>query len=365
MLFAKETVWFLAAALFVYLSFWLVVSLQMLGWTLWPIGGGDTGVRATIAGLSGIGPGKAKLLQYGALGVTVIVAGLYVVLLGRPGRVMRTVLLAILLPIVGASYTWVSAAHYYHEQGVKTFAYRFTFHELPAGELQGLFSRGALSQAGAINSFEAYASALDEQFLQHKDGLVTAWGIEQPELLKAFFYLNHVSALWGFGNAQDTYGLNGCALTNPVTGAIADEDVTFQAYFNAPMGCCTDYMTFMNALLNRAGIENRSVALNEKPVGVGHWFNEVKIDDRWWVLDANIGVSYDRSWAEMLTMGRAEKANAYLFSHPGMNPANTVLFRPYLGSFRQMMINRTAAREMDFYKYVDDYVGSQEFSEEF
>lgn len=362
---ARETVWFIATALLVYLSFWLVVSLQMLGWTLWPMGGGDDGIRATIAALSGIGPGKAKLLHFGALSVTIIVVGLYIVLLGRPGRLIRTVLLAILLPIVGASYTWVSAAQYYHEQGVKTVAYRFTFHELPAGELQNLFSRAALDREGEIDSFEAYASALDQQFLLHKDGLAKAWNVEQPDLLKAFFYLNHVSALWGFGNSEDSYGLNGCALANPVTGNVADEDVTFKAYWNAPMGCCTDYMTFMNALLDRAGIENRSVALNEQPVGVGHWFNEAKIEGRWWVLDANIGVAYNRSWAEMLSMPRSVKADAYLFPHPGMNPANATLFRPYLGSFRQMMINRTAAREMDFYKYVDDYIAGQKFSGEF
>lgn len=363
-IFTKETLWFLSLTLFAYLLFWFLLSLQMLGWTLWPIGGGDSGIRATIAAISGIGPGKAQILHYGSIGLTVAVVGLYLVLLGRPGRLMRTVLLFIFLPIVGASYTWIDAARYYHEQGVRTMAYRFTFHELSAGEWQNLFLRETVSQGRDFDNFKVYAAALDEQFDRHKDDLSNVWGIKQPDVLRAFFYLSHVSGLWGSGDPNHPQGLgpNGCVLS---AAGISSQKASFATYWNAPNGCCTDYMTLMSALFDHARIENRAIPLVEKPVGVGHWFNEAKLNGEWWVLDANIGVAYSRSWSAMLQMPTIEKVDAYLFPHPGLNPANEALYRPYLGSFRMMMINRTAARNMDFYEYVEDIIVEQSFSEEF
>lgn len=360
----KETAWFLVVTLIVFVAFWLLLSLQMLGWELWPIGRGDPGIRATISAYSGIGVGKERLLQYGALCAGAIVGGLYLLLLLRPGRLKRTAVLIVALPMFGALPVWIKSAHYYHEQGIRTFPYRLNIHAISNAEHTELFLQYAPGRRPLIETFEAYAALLDAQYLEHRDALATTWASPGKEVTKAFYFLNHVSALWAYGEPKGINTDGGCVLTNTVTGSRAGikegakggPQPSFKTYWESPIGCCSDYTLFLNALLSRAGIENRVIELQEQPVGIGHSFNEAKIDGRWWVLDANTGMAINQSWPASLVLSNSTPTDIYLFQHPGLNPANKSLYRPFLGSFRMMMINLIATRSAEFYSYKSSYI---------
>ena len=356
---SQTTVRFFWVAAFFLVGFWLLLSILMIGRDLWPVFGGDPGLRATIAAYSGIGPGKAKLFQYAVIGSAVTLLIIHAFLIRQPGRLNRTIILVAALPFFWAMSIWIKAAHYYHEQGLRTFSYRLNFHELENGRASDLFLKFSPGRRPEVTNFKEYAALIDKQFDQHENLLNEVWNLPGSDVTQAAFYLSHVSALWAFGEKEDINQPGGCVTSNTITGLLSKppeernspQEINFKTYWRSPIGCCTDYTVFLYGLLENAGIENRIVHLVEGRIGMGHSLNEAKLGGKWWVLDANTGIAFNKSWETLLKTPKSEMVDIYLFPHPGLNPANENLFRTFLGSFRMSLVNLIAARNVDFYRY--------------
>lgn len=356
---SRPTARFFWVAAFLLIGFWLLLSIQMIGRDLWSVFGGDSGPRATIAAYSGIGPGKAKLLQYAVIGGAVTLVIVYAFLITQPGRLNRAIILLAALPFFWAMSIWIKAAHYYHEQGLRTYSYRLNFHELENTQASDLFLQFSPGRRPEISSFKEYAALIDKQFDQHENLLNEVWNLPGRDHTRAAFYLSHVSALWAYGEKGNVNQPGGCVTNNTVTGLLSKppeerntpQDVTFKNYWRSPIGCCTDYTVFLYGLLKQAGIENRVVHLVEGRIGMGHSLNEAKLGGNWWIFDANTGIAVNKSWEALLKTPKSEMVDIYLFPHPGLNPVNENLFRPFLGSFRMSLVNLIAARNVNFYRY--------------
>jgi hypothetical protein len=352
-LFRKETVWFFWIVVLLHVGFWAALSLQMLGREIWPVGGGE-GWQAALAAYSGIGAGKEKLLQGAGLAICAVVGGLYLILLFRPGRLTRTLILAAVAPSFIASSVWVQSARYYHEQGLKTFPYRLNVSQLSNGELKPRFLRFAPGRRVNQSTFTDFARMLDQQFSEVESTLDANWRDNKgrafpPNLLRALFYTNHVSALWASGMPEGINAKGGCVLSDAAEAG-KDASGKFKTFWDAKIGCCTDYTLFLAALLTQAGIENRILTVTEL-AGIGHTFNEARIGGTWWALDANIGVAYEGAWQQLMALEKTVASSVYLLDHPGLDPANGDLFRYFLGSFRQSILNRAAERNPENFSY--------------
>ena len=342
------------------LAMWSFLSLQVLVRELWPVFGGE-GLRATLAAYAGIGPGKERIFQYGILAACAAVGLAYLVFLRHPGRMKRTLLLTCIAPLFAASAVWLKAAHYYHEQGLRTYPFRIEIKQITNRRYTPLLTAYSPERRPPIGSFEGFARRLDATFETNKDGLREIWALPGDDHIKAVYYLNHVSALWAFGAPEGINAPGGCVTNNAVTGSLSrtkaglepEEKATFETYWRSPIGCCSDYTVFFFALLNRAGIENRVVYLSEGLAGLGHSLLEVRLDGKWWIMDANARIAANTSWEALPTMPRSQRINVYLFQHPGLNPANKDLYRADLGSFRRVLVSLIAARNVKFYRYVD------------
>lgn len=73
----------------------------------------------------------------------------------------------------------------------------------------------------------------------------------------------------------------------------------------------------------------------------GHVLNEVKVDQKWMALDANLNVSYRQSWQETVRHGGKE-IGVVMFPLLALNPAHKQSYRPLAGSFWQFMLTRVA-----------------------
>lgn len=212
----------------------------------------------------------------------------------------------------------------------------FSFRNLPPVVSEEVFGRGLL-ESGGISNEEDFTRVVEKSFDEHAEGLATAWEVEDRNLLWAFYSMNLVSGLWGYGNANPEHVDEvGCVASNETTGFEARDPLPFSAYFESEIGCCTDSADLMEILLTSRGIRNRTISDG------GHVFNEAWIDDRFQIFDATLNLSVDRSWEYVHNEMNLDpnSVSVTLFAHPNMIEVGNPLFRPALGQFRMVWLLR-------------------------
>ncbi|RIY41605.1 transglutaminase-like domain-containing protein [Neopusillimonas maritima] len=140
-----------------------------------------------------------------------------------------------------------------------------------------------------------------------------------------------ISGLWHYGNFTNKES-PGCVLNNELLGQ--RDNLSIREYLATPIGCCTDYTTLLAAVLEHNGYQGRVIVTST------HNFNEVKLNNSWWTLDANLGIAYSAPW-DVVVDGKSD-VDAYKFSHAGTTLGSKV-FSQALSNFRVSAILSVAS----------------------
>ncbi len=295
---------------------------------------------AFLAPIGGFGPGKERIFASLSVCFLICSIALYVNDLRRKRLWIRSLLLVSLAVTFLGSVGMASAVRRYSSylrgsdpafhvfEGIK-------IEEYPDLDYGRIFSKKSL-KARKFTSFADLSEFAEKRFSKIRPELESAWGTENEGYLKAFFYLNFVSALWGYGNRISPQN-TGCVLSNENTNfeLIPEEEITVRTYIESDVGCCTDYAYMLHFLLGQAHFEARLVELP------GHVLNEAKVNGRWMALDANINVFYRQSWRETVG-GSGKDIGVVMFPLLSLNPNAKQNYRPLSGAFRQFMLGRLA-----------------------
>jgi hypothetical protein len=101
------------------------------------------------------------------------------------------------------------------------------------------------------------------------------------------------------------------------------------------IGCCDGYARLMKYLLDTARITNRLVVIPN------HIFNEIEVSGRRFVVDANSGLIFDRSWEELSTHPD-QRVFVYTLPLVGLMDAASANYRPRLGQLRSVLVRTVA-----------------------
>jgi len=268
-----------------------------------------------------LGPKKIKVIEYAAMSGTGLVAVGYVYFLGHSGRIARTIILLIVVPVLLATNSWMNIVP------LGRAAERLEVSTLPLQGYETIFSDDAIGR-DTISSFDEFASRVDANFERNEPRLRNSWHVEDEAALRAIFYLNTVANLFSYGNRTTS---KGCANLNEQFGKVSRDlkTIGIRYYMDSLIGCCSDYANLLKFLLDAAAIENNMVAIKAN----GHIFNEAFIAGRWHALDANIGAYYDRSWNEIVA--EKDPFSVTLFPVISLRGGNAdPRYRPLLWRFR-------------------------------
>lgn len=236
----------------------------------------------------------------------------------------------------------VDAGNYYERQipALK----RLKIVEYPFVDLASFKSRGELKTVD-IQSFGEWHRHVMNVYYQQKRHLVAQWGIRDERTLKALFFMNFVAGVWAFGNKSEPDKPGGVLFNEDVNWE--PQPATLRSYLDSNIGCCLDMAYLAKCFLDHEGIENR---LTEIP---GHIFNEVKLGERWCILDATTNFYLETSWEELYTASEPEHHTVavHVFPHPGLASENAPWYRPRTGHSRLLTFVRIANRPA-FFKQV-------------
>lgn len=191
-----------------------------------------------------------------------------------------------------------------------------------------------------IQSFSDLHRFVMEGYQDHEQQLARQWSIQDKGKLKTLYIMNFVAGMWALGNKMEL---------NRPGGVLFNEEVNFEeqtpslrAYLAANIGCCTDFAHLTKCLLDHEGIANQ---LTEIP---GHIFNEVKLGERWCVLDATANIFLDMSWDELYALPEPGRNSipVHVFPHPGLVDETAPQYRPLAGQHRVMTLVRIANRPL-------------------
>lgn len=250
------------------------------------------------------------------------VAGLWLLTLRAPLAGRRLAQLLIALPVLATPAALLDLAS---PVAMSAFAERFDTVQLPSLYLPEFQPGGALR--GRLRDYDAFHAAVDSAYAGQ--GAVFAASVPDTALRRVLFLTNLVSQLWGVGNLRHPEK-SGCVRGNEERSWLPDAQASLPAYLATTIGCCDDFAHLLKVLLDRDGLKNRLV------VAGGHIFNEVMLEGRWHVLDANFDVAFEGSWTE-LGLG-SRRVRMYSIPHPGADVRNREIYRPGLWASRVSLI---------------------------
>ena len=186
-----------------------------------------------------------------------------------------------------------------------------------------------------IDTFEKFYDYVENRFNKKKANL-ESWAIDNPIELRVLFYMQYVSGLWNYGNADKlNWQKVGCVLRNEDNNwnAVSIDKINIRTYLDSKIGCCSDYAYMLGYLLDRAEIQNRVIQIP------GHIFNEVYFNDTWNVIDANTGIYINKSWKEVLRDGDSDP-NMKILTFPHKNQYVGESYRSFIPAFQIFMIQK-------------------------
>jgi hypothetical protein len=195
-----------------------------------------------------------------------------------------------------------------------------------------------------MGSFGELYRCVMGRYRQLDKQLAADWGTQDEQRVKALYIMNVVAGLWAYGNERTPDRPGGVQANELVHWE--PQPLTFQTYWNSPIGCCTDFAYLTKCFLDHEGIENR---LTEIP---GHIFNEVKLDNDWYILDATTNLFLETSWEELYAAPGAGRhpIAVHVFPHPGLTDPTSPRYRPLAGHQRLMTLVRIANRP-EYFKH--------------
>lgn len=323
--------------------YWSIVSLPYMSFSISKYIGFDP---LTLIGSGGVlGPRKIHLLNYIEGSIIIILLSILLLTLRNPDAVIRFIILCAVIPLILISNVWVDMSP------LGDFSHRIHITRLPSVEYDLIFKKATLKPQ-KINTFDDFYQAVEKNYQQNSATLSQRWKIKDDNYLRSLFYLNTVSHLFSYGNAGDP-NKPGCAAANEQSNFEnrPGKKLGIKFFLDSEIGCCTDYAYTLKYLLDRAGIESRLILLRVH----GHWFNEVKIANRWHAIDGNIGVFYQKSWAKIVE--GSEPFQALQF--PTLSDDVTqVTYRPLFGTFRskQLMVAASGAEKATYLDSLPDWI---------
>jgi hypothetical protein len=222
---------------------------------------------------------------------------------------------------------------------------RLDFVGLPTADPQidAIFDRREIP-AAALTSFEAFGDYATRRYGAIAGILAHDWNVGPDAVREAAFFAGLTGTLFAYGN-KERPEMVGCAGDNELRAAPAAGCLLAAEFLNSRIGCCDDYARLMKYLLDTARIPNRLVAIPS------HTFNEIDIAGRRFVVDANTGLIFDRSWEELSTRP-GQRIYVYTLPLAGLMDAASENYRPQLGRLRSNLV-RIVARGGAPWEYQD------------
>lgn len=204
---------------------------------------------------------------------------------------------------------------------------------LPSIRYDAIFSKHHLLRAD-INSFDDFYWFCKNRFKSFSRYLETKWGIHDKKKLEGIFYMNLVSAMWGFGN-KINIDKKGCVRANENNNwkTIPAEKINVRTFIDSGIGCCTDSAYLLSYLLDRANIKQRLINLP------GHFLNEAYFGGRWYTLDAHTNIMFHSSWKEIQNYDKESgEIVVAIFPHNNLIAGENPFYREGVGHFRIILL---------------------------
>ena len=217
---------------------------------------------------------------------------------------------------------------------------------LPAVEYDAIFSKRHLLQAG-IKSFDHFYRFAEKRFKSFSHLLQTKWKLNDKKKLEAIFYMNMISAMWGFGNRIEKEK-KGCVRSNENNNweTVPVEKINVRTYIESGIGCCTDSAYLLSYLLDRANINQRLISFP------GHVLNEAYIGGRWYTLDAHTNMMFHSSWQDIQNYDKKfGKIVVTIFPHNNLIAGKNPFYREETGHFRIILLIQAVHKVTGKLKY--------------
>lgn len=202
--------------------------------------------------------------------------------------------------------------------------------ERPATDSEDVFAVSRMRDA-SIESYADFSAFAESRYRTSRAWIAETWGLEQGSPARAFFFLNLVSHMWGYGNPSPEHSAKpGCVAQNETTDFRRIDTPTIRTYIESEIGCSGDHAELLSFLLSSATVENRIVTVDE------HHFVEALIESSWHILDATLNLAVEGTWQELLDRkrGTPQSVRVTLFPHHNMTDPSNPHYRPRMGAYR-------------------------------
>jgi hypothetical protein len=210
---------------------------------------------------------------------------------------------------------------------------------LPSIEYDSIFAKQHLLQAD-IKSFADFYRFAEKRFISYWHLLETRWKIHDKKKLEAIFYMNMVSAMWGFGNRINNEKI-GCVRSNENNHweTIPIEKINVRTYIESEIGCCSDSAYLLSYLLEQAHIKQRLIRFP------GHVLNEAYLENRWYTLDAHSNMMFHSPWQDIQTYDKKSgEITVTIFPHHNLISGENPFYREITGHFRIFLLLQAVYR---------------------
>lgn len=204
---------------------------------------------------------------------------------------------------------------------------------LPSIEYDSIFSKHHLLQAD-INSFDDFYRFAQKRFKSYSHLLETKWNIHNKKKLEAIFYMNMVSAMWGFGNKINKEK-KGCVRYNENNNwqTVPIEKINVRTFIDSDIGCCSDSAYLLCYLLEKANIKQRVICFP------GHVLSEAYLEDRWHTLDAYSNMMFHSQWQDIQNYDKKSgEITVTIFPHHNLIYGENPFYREKIGHFRIILL---------------------------
>jgi hypothetical protein len=204
---------------------------------------------------------------------------------------------------------------------------------LPSIEYDSIFAKHHLLQAD-IKSFDDFYRFAEKRFKSYSHLLESKWKIHNKKKLEAIFYMNMVSAMWGFGNRVNKEKI-GCVRYNENNNweTVPEEKMNVRTYIESDIGCCSDSAYLLSYLLDQANIKQRLIRFP------GHVLNEAYLEDRWYTLDAHTNMMFHSPWKDIQNYDKKSgEITVTIFPHNNLLQGENPFYRENTGHFRIILL---------------------------
>jgi hypothetical protein len=204
---------------------------------------------------------------------------------------------------------------------------------LPSIEYDSIFAKHHLLHAD-IKNFDDFYRFAEKRFKSNWHLLESKWKIHNKEKLEAIFYMNLVSAMWGFGNKINTEE-KGCVRCNENNNwkTVPIEKINVRTYIDSDIGCCSDSANLLSYLLDKANIKQRLIRFP------GHVLNEAYFEGRWYTLDAYTNMMFHSPWKDIQNYDKKSgEITVTIFPHTNLLQGQNPFYRENTGHFRIILL---------------------------